>query len=148
MKAIRHSRLALVFALLSCIIPPLDKAIAETYPGANPYFDFDIGNLTREDDPAAGGIGADRPGKYKGYTIRERVRAGVSLLGFACCLLAFFIGRAGVAGPPGKKRDIYIIAGAIGMCSSASYAGVAIFLVLFLVFMLGLQKKDGIPAEQ
>jgi hypothetical protein len=141
MKAIRYHWLALIFALLSCLIYPLDKAIAKAYPDWASELYYSNGRLFDENT-------AIQSGMYRGYTVRERVRAVVSLLGFAFCLLAFFIGRAGIRGPQGKKRDICLIAATIGICSSASYAGWAVSLILFLVFMLRFQQKGEITAEQ
>ena len=143
MKEIRHHRLALIFALLSCLIPPLDKAIVTAYPDQKFYFSLE--NLTRGTTLFIDDDTATRSGMYKGYTVHERMRAVVSLLGLTFCLLAFFIGRAGLNGAYGKKRDLCIIAATIGLCSSASYTGGAFALILFLVFMLRLQQKDEVP---
>lgn len=122
------------------------RAIAKAYPDQKFY--LRIENLAHGKKLFISESEAIEAGVYRGYTVHERARAGVSLLGFAFCLLAFFIGRAGVGGPQGKKRDICLIAATIGICSSASYAGELVSLILFLIFMLRFQHRDEIPSEQ
>ncbi|MCC8110052.1 MAG: hypothetical protein LIQ30_13635 [Planctomycetes bacterium] len=141
MSRIKCHRLALVFALISFIVSPLDTALAKAYPDWGARLYYHNGRSLDETTAIQSGI-------YRGYTVRERTRAGVRLMGFAFCLLAFFFGRAGVKRPQGRERDISIIAAIMGLCSSAYYGGTLISLLLFLVFMLRLQQKEEISAEQ
>ena len=142
---IRHHRLALLFAFLSCVIPPLSEMVAKAFPDQRVYFRLE--KLINEGELFITDYEATQSGMYKEYTVHERVRAWISVLGFAFCLAAFFIGKAAVGGPEGRKRDICLIAAAMGICSSASYGGGGLFLILFLVFMLRLLRKDEIPIE-
>lgn len=132
-------RLALLFAFLSCIIPPLDKAVAKAYPDQRFY--LRTKNHARGNEWFIDEESAIRSGMYRGYTVHERARAIVSLLGFAFCLLAFFIGRAGIRGAYGKERDLCLVAVILAVCSCSRYAGDAGSLILFLIFLLRFQQK-------
>ncbi len=149
MKVVCHYRLALIFAFLACIIPPLDKVIAEAYPDPSPWSMHNIiRNSINRTNPPTEDNSENQSKKYIGYTPWERTRAGVSLLGFAFCLMGFFTGRAGLRGEHGRKRDFCMIATMISVCSGVMYAGILLSLILFLVLMLRLQRKTEVPVEQ
>ncbi len=143
----KAARLALIFAIVSCIIPPLVKTLEAAYPEAGSNLYFRMGNRAPGNSPFFDEETAERYGMYRGYTLRERTRAGIMILGAAFLFLAFFIGRAGMKGTRGKKRNTSLAAALIALCASSGYgAGIADALLLLLILWSRLREKDEIPA--
>ncbi|MDR2946163.1 MAG: hypothetical protein LBV79_05400 [Candidatus Adiutrix sp.] len=133
--------LALVFALLSCVMPIFIDAFAKTYPRWGTDLFFKNGQFVD-------GATLRQTGQYRGYSVRERTVAGLNLLEFSFCMLGFFMGRAGIKGARDKRQNICIFAAALAMGAVAMHIGGGTFMLLSLFFLQKLMQKEEAPVEQ